>query len=351
MAALARSTIAVSQEDWLMELLIGRHLHPPPPPLLIPHEPNPKEEIEIDPATEACYQAKPLERVRIFPDCVEWIKPPPVLSVVASQGEWTKWEEMTDGSFICRGKGWQAEDVDAVIFYDRENRRELVMNANKRPPKGVVSDMKAFGMPTPVACYWNSNQWTLRAVNSRWIYRHCHPVQKEWAGMIALTPKEDKLPLDLELAAQALLNELQPMDVDEEDRISLGSDNGNLENEVVSTATKEAEAMDVESLPLALKDATEPVSKASSDTRRGEQRMAAIQGAPSCHLYQEAPSTPRTNEEILRAIRTASEKDLVVFILHVIVSADGLIWVSTTTSEGAQSFLNSAHLEDCGTTP
>ncbi|KAG6901580.1 hypothetical protein DXG01_000986, partial [Tephrocybe rancida] len=113
---------------------------------------------------------------------------------------------------------------------------------------------------------------------------HRHPVQKEWAGMIAPTPKEDELPLDLELAAQALLNELQPMDVDEEDRISLGSDDGNPENEVVSTATKEAEAMEVESPPLALKDAAEPVSKASSDAARGERRMTAIRGAPSCHL-------------------------------------------------------------------
>ncbi|KAG6913268.1 hypothetical protein DXG01_008318, partial [Tephrocybe rancida] len=52
------------------------------------------------------------------------------------------------------------------------------------------------------------------------------------------------------------------------------------------------------------------------------------------------PSTPQTNEEILRAIRTASEKDLAVFISCVVVSADGLIWVSTTTSEGAQSFSN-----------
>ncbi|KAG6904200.1 hypothetical protein DXG01_011781 [Tephrocybe rancida] len=92
----------------------------------------------------------------------------------------------------------------------------------------------------------------------------------EWAGMIAPTPKEDELPLDLELAAQALLNKLQPTDVDKEDRISLGSDNGNLENEVVSTVTKEAEVMDMESLPLVLKDATEPVLKASSDTARGE---------------------------------------------------------------------------------
>ncbi|KAG6912287.1 hypothetical protein DXG01_015681, partial [Tephrocybe rancida] len=114
-----RRSSALSQ-GW-MGSRIGRHLHPPPPPPLIPHEPNPKEEIEIDPAAEARYQAKPLERVRVFPDRVEWIKPPPVLSVVASQGEWTKWEEMTDGSFIRRGKGWQAEDDDAVIFYDREN--------------------------------------------------------------------------------------------------------------------------------------------------------------------------------------------------------------------------------------
>ncbi|KAG6905905.1 hypothetical protein DXG01_016985 [Tephrocybe rancida] len=219
---------ALSQ-GWL-GLRIGRHLHPLPPPPLIPHKPNPKEEIDIDPATEACSQTKPLERICVFPDCVELIKPLPVLSVVASQGEWTKWEEMTDGSFICRGKGWQVEDNDAVIFYNRQNRRELVMNANKQPSKGVVSDMEAFGMPAP----------------------------------------EDELPLDLELAAQALLNELQPMDVDEEDRISLGLDNGNLENEVVSTATKEAETMDVESPLLALKDAAEPVSKASSDTTSGE---------------------------------------------------------------------------------
>ncbi|KAG6914622.1 hypothetical protein DXG01_016257 [Tephrocybe rancida] len=92
----------------------------------------------------------------------------------------------------------------------------------------------------------------------------------EWAGMIAPTAKEDELPLELELAAQALLNKLQPMDINKEDRISLGLNDGNLENEVVSTATKEAEAMDVESPLLVLKDAVEPVSKASSDAARGE---------------------------------------------------------------------------------
>ncbi|KAG6913960.1 hypothetical protein DXG01_003290, partial [Tephrocybe rancida] len=505
---------------------VGKHLQPPPPPPLVPHEPNPKEEIHIDPAADAHYQAKPLERVRVFADRVEWIKPPPVLSVAGLQGEWTKWEQQMDGSFIRQGKRWQVEDDDVVVCYDREKRRELVMNDDERPAKGVVSDIAAFGMPAPIACYWKTAEKTWRDINSRWMYRSRHPAKREWTGMTAPTPKESDLPLDLDLAAEALLNEIQfqpmdvdvdgrislcsddgdledevihaakgdldsmdldlsltlnnaaepvskapsdaagvepkiqpvdvdednrislssddghledefipaakgdsdvmdldlslamnnagkpvseapsdtagvepkiqPVDVDEDDRISLGSDDGHLEDEVIPAAKGDSDAMDLE-LPLALNNAAEPGSRAPSDTARVgpkiqpvdvdeddrislgsdgghledevipavkgdsdamdlelllalnnaarvEPKMVTIRGGPSCHLCREAPTIPRSNEEILQAVRIAGENDLALFISCVIVSVDGQIWVSTTTSEGAQSFLNSGAL-------
>ncbi|KAG6917886.1 hypothetical protein DXG01_000495 [Tephrocybe rancida] len=319
---------------------VGRHLKPPPPIPLIRHELIAKEEVQVDPTANKHYLAKPLELVRVYKDRIEWIKPPPVLSVVSAKGEWSKWEQQVDGDFIRKGKGWSHEEEDAVVYFDRENFQELVLEMEEKPPKGAVSDLAAFGMPAPVACYWKGQDRMTRERNSRWMYLHRHPPRKEWTDMVVPIPKEDELPLDYHLAAEALLEEVQPMDVDVEDSISLGSDG---EGDIVMSADTA-----VPEPPLASDDAAETSLKASQDAAREEPQGKARASAPgvlSCHLCRGALTTPRTHEEILKAVRTVSERDLAVFISRVIITGDGQIWVSTTTSDGAQSFANSGVLE------
>ncbi|KAG6905336.1 hypothetical protein DXG01_003361, partial [Tephrocybe rancida] len=319
---------------------VGRHSKPPPPIPLIRHKPVAEEEVQIDPSANKQYLAKPLELVRVYKDQIEWIKPPPVISVILVKGEWTKWEQQVDSNFICKGRGWKHKEEDMVVYFDRENLRELVLEMEEKPPKGVVSDLAAFRMPAPVACYWKMKDCLARDRNSRWMYPHCHPPRKEWAGMVAPIPKEDELPLDYQLAAESLLGEVRPMDVDVEDSISLGSD-GEEEDIIMSTETSVAEAQQVSN------DAAETSLKASLDAVRKETQNNTKVSAPgilSCHLCQGALTTPRSHDEILKTIRSVGKRDLTVFISRVIITADSQIWVSTTTSDRAQSFANSGIL-------
>ena len=135
------------------------------------------------------------ETMTLATDRVEWLVPPPVMSIPA--GKWTRWEEWVTGGddMFFRRISSEPQGCEEVYF-DRKERRQIYVVEPMTIPPGVVSDMDVFGVPAPTARFVEviDNQIEREYIASHWLYKQQKPT-KGSAGMKAPIPNPQDLPL------------------------------------------------------------------------------------------------------------------------------------------------------------
>ena len=152
----------------------------PPLPNLEPTVPTllPMDEEEYDieswkklDPTDPRYSAFPLE-YEVLDSCrVPWLKPPLVQPVQQSH-KWSKWvsDDRSPSQPVMKYVGKRASHK-RVVYYDRENFRELSFSKAMELPPGYVADVQIFRLPAPAILYVQKTDrgWRQRKA-SRWMY-------------------------------------------------------------------------------------------------------------------------------------------------------------------------------------
>jgi len=135
----------------------------------------------------------------LYPGHVDWLVPPPVMEATPGT-RWEKWELTTDEDneddeeiFLKRAKNWQPRADDVLIWYDRQNHRELCVYESYVIPAGCCQ-VDVFGCPAPDVKYYATGQSKRRSQPSRWMYQSRAPCQQD-KDRRASTPTRDDLPL------------------------------------------------------------------------------------------------------------------------------------------------------------
>ena len=135
------------------------------------------------------------ETMTLATDQVEWLVPPPVMSILA--GKWTRWEEWVTGGdeMFFRHISSEPQGCEEVYFDCKERRQIYVVEPMTIPP-GVVSDINVYRVPAPTARFIEvvDDQIKKEYIASHWLYKEQKPTRGS-AGMKAPIPNPQDLPL------------------------------------------------------------------------------------------------------------------------------------------------------------
>ncbi|KAJ7222301.1 hypothetical protein GGX14DRAFT_558388 [Mycena pura] len=161
----------------------------------LPTEPPIKQRTPVPP--RAAEHALKTETRSLYPGHVDWLVPPLVMEATPGT-RWEKWELMSredaeddEEIFLQHGKGWRPEAEDILIWYDRQNHRELCVYESYAIPAGCCQ-VDVFGCPAPDVKYCDATGRHRHP--SRWMYRSRAPCQQD-KDRRASTPTRDDLPL------------------------------------------------------------------------------------------------------------------------------------------------------------
>ncbi|KAJ7048082.1 hypothetical protein C8F01DRAFT_1096119 [Mycena amicta] len=134
----------------------------------------------------------------LYPDRFPWIVPPMVRFMASGGGgrnRPTRFVKgmMEDGNYAMFQAARQTP-AQSSLFYDRDNRRSLVLPGYSAP-LGVV-DEDRYGLPAPELYYFELRHPTgwIAVRPSKWIYRSMDPDDNSWAGKKAPKPRPEQLP-------------------------------------------------------------------------------------------------------------------------------------------------------------